>query len=59
MTLTVNASAVCGMQSAALCGRQSCLQAAFQAAVSIRDEFLGLRFTMPATHKPEKCARTA
>jgi len=25
------------------CGRQSCLQAAFQAAFSIRDEFLGLR----------------
>jgi hypothetical protein len=24
------------------CGRQSCLQAAFQAACSIRDEFLGL-----------------
>ena len=30
------------------CGRQSCLQAAFQAAFSIRDEFLGPRCTMPA-----------
>ena len=28
-----SALAICGMHSAALCGRQSCLQAAFQAAV--------------------------
>jgi hypothetical protein len=30
-------------KQASLCGRQSCLQAAFQAAFSIRVEFLGLR----------------
>jgi len=33
------------------CGRQSCLQAAFQAAFPIRDEFLGLRCGMPARHE--------
>jgi hypothetical protein len=32
-------------------GRQSCLQAAFQAAFSVRDEFLGLRCKMPARHE--------
>jgi hypothetical protein len=60
-----------GMHFGLSCGRQSCLQAAFQAAFepepafqaafSIRDEFLGLRSTMPATHEAGEiganCAR--
>jgi hypothetical protein len=36
------------------CGRQSCLQAAFQAAFSIHGEFLGLRWMMHRDTKPEK-----
>jgi hypothetical protein len=36
------------------CGRQSCLQAAFQAAFSIHAEFLRLRRSMPDDTKPEK-----
>jgi len=46
--LVGHASACPGEQNSPLdfgysCGKQSCLHAAFQAAVSIRDEFLGLR----------------
>ena len=47
------------MQSAAPCGRQSCLQAAFQAAVqqtihAVRNLFLRLRVSRHHTTKPEK-----
>src|SRR5580704_10404517 len=41
------------------CGRQSCLQAPFQAAVPICGEFLGLRCTMPATRRESALLRTS
>jgi hypothetical protein len=36
------------------CGRQSCLQAAFQAAFSICGEFFEFRYSMPRETKPEE-----
>jgi hypothetical protein len=54
-----SALAICGMQADALCGRQSCLQAAFQAAVeqtthAVRSYFSGFVSRKHRAAKPEK-----